>query len=168
MLQNGHKKKPNNELWLMLLISNLNGMNMSTKTTWAIWLQSPEPQFSRKSFLLNTSSISVSSEWKHGIDSSSMKPIMLACKPLNKKYKIHRDLLEIAIYVYKNSPSLETEEGKRRFEIDVQRFLSLYPGAVVKEGYFIIFNQFREAFDFQRFYALDAIHNNRDLSRFDT
>lgn len=136
MLQNGHKKKLNNALWLMLLTSNLNGTNMSIKTTWVIKLQSPEHQSYRRSFLLNISSILVFSEWKLGTDSSSMKPTMPAWKPHHKKYKTPPDHLEIAIYVSNISIiSIETEEGKRRFEIEVQRFLSLYPGAVVKEGY---------------------------------
>ncbi|CAK62649.1 unnamed protein product (macronuclear) [Paramecium tetraurelia] len=51
------------------------------------------------------------------------------------------------------------EEGRRQFEVNVNRFIDLYPGAIVREG---------EKFDFQRFYALEAINNNRDLSKFDS
>ncbi|CAD8125101.1 unnamed protein product [Paramecium sonneborni] len=54
---------------------------------------------------------------------------------------------------------LTTEEGRRQFEINVNRFIQLYPGSIVKEG---------DKFDFQRFYALEAINNNRDLSKYDS
>ena len=30
--------------------------------------------------------------------------------------------------------SLATEEGRRQFEINVNRFIDLYPGSIVKEG----------------------------------
>jgi hypothetical protein len=52
-----------------------------------------------------------------------------------------------------------TEEGRRNFEAEVTRFIDLYPGALVRPG---------EKFDFERFYALDAIKNGKDTSRFDS
>ncbi|CAD8124157.1 unnamed protein product [Paramecium sonneborni] len=54
---------------------------------------------------------------------------------------------------------LSTDEGRRQFEVNVNTFIQRYPGAIVKEG---------DKFDFQRFYALEAINNNRDLSKFDS
>eukprot|EP01016_Furgasonia_blochmanni_P002649 TRINITY_DN1102_c0_g1_i1.p1 TRINITY_DN1102_c0_g1~~TRINITY_DN1102_c0_g1_i1.p1 ORF type:complete len:370 (+),score=147.36 TRINITY_DN1102_c0_g1_i1:135-1244(+) len=54
--------------------------------------------------------------------------------------------------------NLNTEEGKREFEREVNRFIKLYPGAIVKEG---------EQFDFQRFYVQWAITNGKDVSRYD-
>jgi len=53
---------------------------------------------------------------------------------------------------------LKTEAGKKAFEEDVNRFIRLYPGAVVKEG---------EKFDFQAYYAKEAIAEGEDISKFD-
>jgi len=54
---------------------------------------------------------------------------------------------------------LGTEEGRRRFEQEVHRFIKLYPGTITKPG---------EKFDFQKLYAKDALINNRDVSKYDT
>lgn len=54
--------------------------------------------------------------------------------------------------------NLDTEEGKRGFESEVNRFIDLYPGSIVKEG---------EQFNFREFYARDAIARGKDVSRLD-
>jgi len=54
--------------------------------------------------------------------------------------------------------NLETEEGRRNFEVDVKRFIDLYPGSIVKPG---------ELFDFKRFYALEALRSGKDTASFD-
>jgi len=51
-----------------------------------------------------------------------------------------------------------TDSGRRRFEAEVERFIKLYPGSIVREG---------EKFNFKEFYATEALINNRDLSRHD-
>ena len=53
---------------------------------------------------------------------------------------------------------LETQEGRRGFEAEVNRFLKLYPGAILPEG---------DAFDFKEFYAKWAITSGKDTSKFD-
>jgi len=54
---------------------------------------------------------------------------------------------------------IETDEGKREFEAEVNRLAGLYPGAFVKEG---------EQYNFKRFYAKQAILHNKDTSKFDS
>mmetsp|Transcript_40905 Transcript_40905/g.47561 ORF Transcript_40905/g.47561 Transcript_40905/m.47561 type:complete len:332 (+) Transcript_40905:39-1034(+) len=53
---------------------------------------------------------------------------------------------------------LETQEGRRAFEAEANRFLRLYPGSVLPEG---------ESFDFKEFYAKWAITTQRDTGKFD-
>lgn len=55
--------------------------------------------------------------------------------------------------------NLETDEGKRAFEAEVNRFIDLYPGTIVREG---------EQFNFKEYYAKYAILTGKDTSRFDT
>jgi hypothetical protein len=55
--------------------------------------------------------------------------------------------------------NLDTEEGRRAFEAEVNRFAELYPGSITKEG---------EQFNFREFYARYAIVNNKDTSKLDT
>jgi hypothetical protein len=52
--------------------------------------------------------------------------------------------------------NLETDEGKRAFETEVNRYIQLYPGTIVQEG---------EQFNFKEFYAKWAIANGKDTSR---
>jgi len=59
----------------------------------------------------------------------------------------------------KNFVDFKTEAGRREYEKEMNKFISLYPGALVKEG---------EALDFKRLYAADAILNNEDTSKFDS
>jgi hypothetical protein len=54
---------------------------------------------------------------------------------------------------------LDTEEGKREFESEVNRFNQLYPGFIAKDN---------EQYNFKQFYAKWAITHNKDTSRFDT
>lgn len=49
--------------------------------------------------------------------------------------------------------NLGTTEGRAKFEAEVNRFIRIYPGTVVKSG---------EKFDFNRFYAAEALVNGRD------
>lgn len=53
---------------------------------------------------------------------------------------------------------IETEAGKREFEEEVNRFIKLHPGTVVKVG---------EQYNFKRFYAQYAIKHARDTSKFE-
>ena len=53
---------------------------------------------------------------------------------------------------------LETQEGRRGFENEVNRFIKLYPGAIIPEG---------ETFDFKEFYVKWAITTGRDTGKFD-
>ena len=53
--------------------------------------------------------------------------------------------------------NIKTEAGKLAFEEEVNRFVKLYPGAVVKEG---------EKFDFVSYYAREAISEGADLTKF--
>jgi len=53
---------------------------------------------------------------------------------------------------------LNNEEGRRQFEVRVNKFIQLHPGSIVPEG---------EAFNFKEFYAKWAIANGKDTSRFD-
>jgi len=53
---------------------------------------------------------------------------------------------------------IETEAGKREFEEEVNRFIKLYPGSIVKVS---------EQFNFKRYYAQYAIQNGRDISKFE-
>lgn len=54
--------------------------------------------------------------------------------------------------------TLNTADGKKRFEEEVERFQRLYPGALTREG---------EKYDFNRFYAKYAITKNADVSKYD-
>jgi hypothetical protein len=54
--------------------------------------------------------------------------------------------------------NLDTEEGKRSFEAEVNRYIDLYPGTVVRDG---------EQFNFKEYYARNAIVEGKDLSKFD-
>ena len=56
-----------------------------------------------------------------------------------------------------NRYDLDTESGRKEFEVEVERFVKLYPGAVCKVG---------ESFDFPAFYARRALANGQDLSKF--
>lgn len=52
-----------------------------------------------------------------------------------------------------------TNEGDRKeFEAEVNRFISLYPGAICKEG---------EQFDFHGFYARQDLENGRNVDKYD-
>jgi len=53
---------------------------------------------------------------------------------------------------------LETQEGRRGFEAEVNRFNKLYPGAIIPEG---------ETFDFKEFYVKWAITSGRDTGKLD-
>lgn len=53
---------------------------------------------------------------------------------------------------------LETQEGRRAFENEANRFIKLYPGTIIAEG---------ETFDFKEFYAKWAITSGRDTGKFD-
>lgn len=53
---------------------------------------------------------------------------------------------------------LDSESGRKDFEAHVNKFIKMYPNMIVREG---------EDFDFQAYYIRDAIHRNRDLSKFD-
>jgi len=52
-----------------------------------------------------------------------------------------------------------TEAGRRDFEEELNRFISLYPGCIVKEG---------ESFNLKEFYAAYAITNGHDTGKFDS
>lgn len=54
--------------------------------------------------------------------------------------------------------NLATSDGRSQFEKEVNTFIERYPFAVAKPG---------QKFDFNRFYALDALNNNRDTSKYD-
>lgn len=54
--------------------------------------------------------------------------------------------------------NLETDEGRRAFESEVNRFIELYPGSIVKEG---------EQFNFKEFYARWALANGKDTNKMD-
>jgi len=54
--------------------------------------------------------------------------------------------------------NLDTEEGKRGFEAEVNRFIDLYPGTIVRDG---------EQFNFKEYYTRNAIAEGKDLSKFD-
>lgn len=51
--------------------------------------------------------------------------------------------------------NLATSDGRARFEAEVNRFIKIYPGTIVRSG---------EKFDFNRFYAAEALVNGRDTS----
>lgn len=74
----------------------------------------------------------------------------------------HYDNYKEDDYVKARNPfskfNIKTEAGKLAFEEEVNRFVKLYPGAVVKEG---------EKFDFVSYYAREAISEGADLTKFD-
>jgi len=59
----------------------------------------------------------------------------------------------------KNDYDVETEAGRRDFEEELNRFISIYPGAIVKEG---------ETVNLKEFYAIYAITRGEDTSKFDS
>jgi len=65
--------------------------------------------------------------------------------------------LKIALNPYSQF-NLETEAGRKAFEAEVNRFAKLYPQTICKEG---------EQFNFQEFYAMEALVNGRDTSKVD-
>jgi hypothetical protein len=54
--------------------------------------------------------------------------------------------------------NLDREDGRRAFEEEVKKFISIYPGSIVRPG---------EEFNFQEFYAKYAIVNGKDTSKLD-
>lgn len=54
--------------------------------------------------------------------------------------------------------NFDREENKRIFENEVNRFINLYPGTIVKEG---------EKFNFKEFYAKHALVHGKDTSKLD-
>ena len=54
--------------------------------------------------------------------------------------------------------NIATADGRAQFEESVNTFIKRYPYAIVRPG---------EKFDFNRFYALSAINNKQDLSKYD-
>jgi len=55
--------------------------------------------------------------------------------------------------------NFEREDNKRAFESEVNRFIQLYPGTIVRDG---------EQFNFKEFYAKYALVNGKDTSKLDT
>lgn len=54
--------------------------------------------------------------------------------------------------------NLDRDDGRKAFEAEVNKFIKLYPGALVKEG---------EQFNFKEFYARYALVNGKDTSKLD-
>lgn len=54
--------------------------------------------------------------------------------------------------------NLESDTGRRAFEEEINRFIKIYPGTLVREG---------EQFNFKEFYAKYAIVNGKDTSKLD-
>lgn len=54
--------------------------------------------------------------------------------------------------------NLNTVDGRRLFEAEIERFNKLYPAAIAKEG---------EKIDFTRFYAQYALSSGQDVAKYD-
>jgi len=54
--------------------------------------------------------------------------------------------------------NLDRDDGRRSFEAEVNKFIQLYPGTIVREG---------ETFNFKEFYARNALLSGKDTSKLD-
>lgn len=54
--------------------------------------------------------------------------------------------------------NLDREDGKRAFEAEVNKFIQMYPGTIVREG---------ESFNFKEFYARQALLSGKDVAKLD-